>query len=243
MKQPRVPEYREADGVKVYIKSLILFLKDFTLAAWAANNQRKKDVDAVKTIIQEMPEIKYPVTSVNKKTGDVSLSAKDVGALEKDAQAADSAKLGGADAKEYAKKTDIPPQELPDGGEAGQVLTRTEEGSAWSDLPQTGMKLTLLWENASPASAFANQNIQVADGYEKYLVVGRVATVYPDALLGLINEGGGVLTGGWGDSDDAWHRQIYNYGNGLLGFYYGYKGGSSSNAYCYPIRIYGITGV
>ena len=47
MKQPRVPEYREADGVKVYIKALILFLKDFSMAAWTANNQRKKEIAAI----------------------------------------------------------------------------------------------------------------------------------------------------------------------------------------------------
>ena len=33
-KQPRVPEYRESEGVSRYIKPLILFLKDFTMSAW-----------------------------------------------------------------------------------------------------------------------------------------------------------------------------------------------------------------
>ena len=47
MKQPRVPEYRESEGVKAYIKPLILFLKDFTMAAWTANNQRKKEIEAI----------------------------------------------------------------------------------------------------------------------------------------------------------------------------------------------------
>ena len=47
MKQPRVPEYRESDGVKVYIKALILFLKDFSMAAWTANNQRKKEIEVL----------------------------------------------------------------------------------------------------------------------------------------------------------------------------------------------------
>lgn len=47
MKQPRVPEYREADGVGVYIKALILFLKDFSMAAWTANNQRKKEIASI----------------------------------------------------------------------------------------------------------------------------------------------------------------------------------------------------
>jgi len=47
MKQPRVPEYREADGVQVYIKALILFLKDFSMAAWTANNRRRKEIAAL----------------------------------------------------------------------------------------------------------------------------------------------------------------------------------------------------
>ena len=45
MKQPRVPEYREADSVKVYIKTLILFLKDFSMASWTANNCRKREIE------------------------------------------------------------------------------------------------------------------------------------------------------------------------------------------------------
>lgn len=47
MKQPRVPEYREKDGVKAYMKPLTLFLKDFSMAAWTANNQRKKEIAAL----------------------------------------------------------------------------------------------------------------------------------------------------------------------------------------------------
>lgn len=40
-KQPRVPEYREEDGA--YIRTLILFLKDFAAAAWSANNRRIRE--------------------------------------------------------------------------------------------------------------------------------------------------------------------------------------------------------
>lgn len=36
MKQPRVPEYREADGVQHYLKALTLFLKDFCMDTWTA---------------------------------------------------------------------------------------------------------------------------------------------------------------------------------------------------------------
>lgn len=69
-KQPRVPEYREHDGADGYIRSLVLFLKDFCTDVWTANNQRSGEIsDAVKG---------YPVTSVCGKKGDVKLSASDV---------------------------------------------------------------------------------------------------------------------------------------------------------------------
>ena len=69
-KQPRVPEYRERDGADGYIRSLVLFLKDFCMDVWTANNQRSGEIsDAVKG---------YPVTSVCGKKGDVKLSASDV---------------------------------------------------------------------------------------------------------------------------------------------------------------------
>ena len=34
MKQPRVPEFREKDGTARYIKTLVLFLKDFCFEVW-----------------------------------------------------------------------------------------------------------------------------------------------------------------------------------------------------------------
>lgn len=100
-KQPRVPEYRESEGTGKYLRSLVLFLKDFCMDVWTANNQRSGEIsDAVKG---------YPVTSVCGKTGDVTLTAgdvgarpgswmptaSDVGALAEDGTAADSSKLGG----------------------------------------------------------------------------------------------------------------------------------------------------
>lgn len=46
-RQPRVPEYRESEGVRSYIKTLILFLKDFTMAAWTADNQRAREIEEI----------------------------------------------------------------------------------------------------------------------------------------------------------------------------------------------------
>lgn len=105
-KQPRVPEYRESEGTGKYIRSLVLFLKDFCNDVWTANNQRTGEIDAVKG---GLSGIHYPVTSVCGKTGDVTLTAgdvgarpgswmptaSDVGALAQGGTAADSSKLGG----------------------------------------------------------------------------------------------------------------------------------------------------
>lgn len=76
-KQPRVPEYREREGADKYIRSLVLFLKDFCMDVWTANLQRSGEIDAVKG---DLSNVKSPVTSVNQKTGAVVLSAADVGA-------------------------------------------------------------------------------------------------------------------------------------------------------------------
>ena len=86
-KQPRVPEYRESEGTGKYLRSLVLFLKDFCMDVWTANNQRSGEISEVRK--------GYPVTSVCGKTGDVALTAGDVGALAQGGTAADSSKLGG----------------------------------------------------------------------------------------------------------------------------------------------------
>ena len=105
-KQPRVPEYRESEGTGRYLHTLVLFLKDFCMDVWTANNQRSGEIDAVKG---GLSGIHYPVTSVCGKTGEVTLTASDVGArpgswmptasdvgaLAQGGTAADSSKLGG----------------------------------------------------------------------------------------------------------------------------------------------------
>lgn len=50
-RQPRVPEYREGEAAGSYLRLLMLFLKDFTSAAWAANNRRKKEIAALRAEI------------------------------------------------------------------------------------------------------------------------------------------------------------------------------------------------
>ena len=46
-RQPRVPEYREGDGIGQHMKKLGLFLKDFVSAAWTANNRRMREIQAL----------------------------------------------------------------------------------------------------------------------------------------------------------------------------------------------------
>lgn len=47
-KQPRVPEYREEEGVGKYIRSLVLFLKDFCMDVWTANRQLSAEVSRLR---------------------------------------------------------------------------------------------------------------------------------------------------------------------------------------------------
>lgn len=42
MKQPRVPEYREGEGMGRYMRALILFLKDFTMDVWSTVTAMEK---------------------------------------------------------------------------------------------------------------------------------------------------------------------------------------------------------
>ena len=54
VKQPRVPEYREREGADRYIRSLVLFLKDFCMDVWTANQERSREIDAIRARLSEM---------------------------------------------------------------------------------------------------------------------------------------------------------------------------------------------
>lgn len=53
-KQPRVPEYRDGDGMAKHLKALTLFLKDFCQDAWNANAQRKREAEELKRRIEAL---------------------------------------------------------------------------------------------------------------------------------------------------------------------------------------------
>lgn len=65
MKQPRVPEYREAEGVGKYLQSLTLFLKDFCMESWraTANLQRAAGMDERAALAFVLRYV-YPVGSI-----------------------------------------------------------------------------------------------------------------------------------------------------------------------------------
>lgn len=62
-KQPRVPEYREAEGVGHYMRNLTLFLKDFCMDSWKATMNLQKSVSVLRC---------YPVGSVYISADDTS---------------------------------------------------------------------------------------------------------------------------------------------------------------------------
>lgn len=100
--------------------------KNETAANATQLNGKSADQYALKT---DLPNV--PVQSVNGKTGAVNLSASDVGALAATGTAADSDKLGGVAANEYAKKIDIP----EDGGI--DLLTVYPVGSIYMSISET----------------------------------------------------------------------------------------------------------
>lgn len=57
-RQPRVPEYREGESLATYIRQMILFLKDCTMAAWAANGRRIKEIRALEARVKALEEEK-----------------------------------------------------------------------------------------------------------------------------------------------------------------------------------------
>lgn len=53
-KQPRVPEYRESEGTGKYIRSLVLFLKDFCMDVWTANREQRREIDEIRVRLSEL---------------------------------------------------------------------------------------------------------------------------------------------------------------------------------------------
>lgn len=50
-KQPRVPEYR---GSNEFLRTLVLWLKDFSNDAWTANRQREAEIKRIEEAVKKM---------------------------------------------------------------------------------------------------------------------------------------------------------------------------------------------
>ena len=138
MKQPHVPKYR-GEGMEAYFAKLELFLRDFCQDAWTAGLRQEKAVGA----------IRYPVTSVNKKAGDVTLSAQDVGARP-DSWTPTAAQTGA----------------LPAGGRAADAARL--DGRTWSEILSALYPVGYVYISAvsvSPASLFGGTWEQLQDRF------------------------------------------------------------------------------
>ena len=115
----------------------------------------------------------------------------------------------------------------------------------------TGTTTKLLWENASPASDFAAQNINVdSEGYDAIKVIGCHASAAQEALyscyIDKINSYSALFRNGTHNYTSRPVRwlstsQIQFYNCDLLT--YGNENGTALNSQMIPLRIYGIKGV
>ena len=54
-RQPRVPQMREGDSVQTYVRELMLFLRDYCMAAW--NSDRRKD-EEIRALRRELDALR-----------------------------------------------------------------------------------------------------------------------------------------------------------------------------------------
>ena len=139
--------------------------------------------------------------------------------------------------KKYVDDVDTANKEYLTGYLAEELQKVDAELQGMNDLIESSLSMTLLWENASPDSDFAAQQIAVPAGYSLFLIG--------------IKGGSGVLVRE-GQSTRCGHMEW----NGLKGTR-GFDGksgyidvlvgatlsGGASNSYCVPLYIYGIKGV
>lgn len=113
------------------------------------------------------------------------------------------------------------------------------EGSVEADL------LTPLWTNPSPTSSFTAQNISLASAdYDLLLCVFGMASSGSSYQISSIAEKGKIITLGFvmgtSASKPAYMRYITYNSDTSLAVGNCYENGSTNNAYCIPINVYGI---
>ena len=62
LKQPRVPEWRQGEELRAYLRTLILFLKDYCQDVWSAIRQTEKRLEALE---KENARLKEQLTAAS----------------------------------------------------------------------------------------------------------------------------------------------------------------------------------
>lgn len=113
----------------------------------------------------------------------------------------------------------------------------------WSLCEEYG--IVKLWENASPASSFQEQTINLdLSQYDGVLIYFCLSATYNDYLLSVRCPVGKKAPASftWADDGVSYHRTAVAEQQGVA-FYNGYWNGTKENTACVPYEIYGIKGV
>lgn len=131
---------------------------------------------------------------------------------------------------------------LPDGGTAGQVVTKTADGAEWADIPGWD----LLWTNASPGSSFGAQSIAVdLSGYDFILIYSFWSTGYLQYIapfIAFVPFPSSVIQAVQNNNAASLEREFAVTSSGVR-FNKATRGSNTDNSCLIPVRIYGIKGV
>ena len=237
-----------------------------------ADTPQREDFNKAFKAISENMGKGGDVQSVNGKTGMVKLDADDVNAVNKagdtmtgNLDIMSSGTVGysahGSDANMSIvisdNKNAIFYTGSNDGTKASQISINNEKKEvvfstlndvAWKNYQLFGEHnplMELLWENASPQSAFLAQTISLdLSKYDRVRIDSRVSTSYAQ-ILGAecrLNDGFFTLYI-WGDSGKFSHRTGSTTINSVRFNNDQYNKEASDGSTCIPVRIYGIKGV
>lgn len=117
-----------------------------------------------------------------------------------------------------------------------------------NELLPDGLQMDLLWTNASPASAFASQDITINDyGKYKYLMIDL--TPFSDEYGEKSKNGALTVLNIFNDNNwyyfdrnsDAVRFRYVKWNNNVISFSSGYYNSDGQNEmFCVPIKIYGV---
>lgn len=124
------------------------------------------------------------------------------------------------------------------------VYTRQSSGNktSWYDWEEVSGTFDLLWENASPTSAFAEQSIwKDFSKYSAIIVVASISTQYWDEYVTAIFPRDDKMELSWigNDAGSKFKRFVY-FNEGQISFTGTFNQGAAANDRVVPYRIYGI---